>query len=38
SASTTKTHMAKVYDKLGATNRTQAVMNAVRLGFVTVEA
>jgi DNA-binding NarL/FixJ family response regulator len=37
SASTTKTHMAKVYSKLGATNRTQAVMNAVRLGLVTVE-
>ncbi|MCW2544525.1 MAG: two component transcriptional regulator, LuxR family, partial [Frankiales bacterium] len=38
SASTTKTHMAKVYSKLGATNRTQAVMNAVRLGLVTVDA
>lgn len=38
SASTTKTHMAKVYDKLGATNRTQAVMTAVRLGLVTVDA
>ena len=36
SASTTKTHMAKVYDKLGATNRTQAVMTAVRMGLVSV--
>lgn len=36
SASTTKTHMAKLYDKLGAANRTQAVMAAVRLGLVTV--
>lgn len=37
SASTTKTHMAKLYDKLGAANRTQAVMNAVRLGLVPVD-
>lgn len=37
SASTTKTHMAKLYDKLGAANRTQAVMNAVRLGLVSVD-
>ena len=36
SASTTKTHMAKVYDKLGATNRTQAIMTAVRMGLVSV--
>ena len=36
SASTTKTHMAKLYDKLGAANRTQAVMTAVRLGLVAV--
>ena len=34
SASTTKTHMAKLYEKLGAANRTQAVMTAVRLGLV----
>ena len=34
SSSTTKTHMAKLYDKLGAANRTQAVMAAVRLGLV----
>jgi DNA-binding NarL/FixJ family response regulator len=31
SESTVKTHVAKLYDKLGATNRAQAVMNAVRL-------
>jgi DNA-binding NarL/FixJ family response regulator len=37
SASTTKSHMAKLYDKLGASNRTQAVMNAVRLGLITVD-
>jgi DNA-binding NarL/FixJ family response regulator len=36
SASTTKSHMAKLYDKLGAANRTQAVMTAVRLGLVAV--
>ena len=34
SASTTKTHMAKLYDKLGAVNRTQAVMSAVKHGLV----
>ena len=34
SPSTAKTHMSKLYDKLGAGNRTQAVMNAVRLGLV----
>jgi DNA-binding NarL/FixJ family response regulator len=37
SASTTKTHMARLYEKLGATNRTQAVMAAVRLGLVQVD-
>lgn len=34
SASTTKTHMGKLYNKLGAANRTQAVMAAVKLGLV----
>lgn len=34
SDSTTKTHVAKIYDKLGASNRAQAVMAAVRLGLV----
>jgi DNA-binding NarL/FixJ family response regulator len=35
SESTVKTHISKMYDKLGATNRAQAVMAAVRLGLVT---
>jgi DNA-binding NarL/FixJ family response regulator len=34
SPSTAKTHMSKLYEKLGAQNRTQAIMNAVRLGLV----
>lgn len=34
SPSTAKTHMSKLYDKLDAANRTQAVMNAVRLGLL----
>lgn len=34
SESTIKTHIGKIYDKLGATNRAQAVMTAVRLGLV----
>lgn len=34
SQSTAKTHMSKLYEKLAANNRTQAVMNAVRLGLV----
>lgn len=34
SPSTAKTHMSKLYEKLGAANRTQAVMNAVRLGLL----
>ena len=38
SASTAKTHMAKLYDKLDATNRTQAVMAAVRLGLISATA
>ncbi len=38
SPSTAKTHMSKLYDKLGAGNRTQAVMNAVRLGLVSTPA
>lgn len=36
SESTVKTHVAKVYDKLGASNRTQAIMAAVRHGLVAV--
>lgn len=38
SQSTAKTHMAKLYDKLGAGNRTQAVMAAVRLGLLSADA
>ncbi len=34
SPSTTKTHIAKVYEKLGASNRTQALMEALRLGLI----
>ena len=34
SQSTAKTHVSRLYDKLGARNRTQAVMAAVRLGLV----
>jgi DNA-binding NarL/FixJ family response regulator len=34
SESTTKTHISKLYDKLGAANRAQALMAAIRLGFV----
>lgn len=37
SESTVKTHVSKVYDKLGAHNRATAVMAALRLGLVKVE-
>jgi DNA-binding NarL/FixJ family response regulator len=37
SESTAKGHLARLYDKLDATNRTQAVMNAVRLGLLSSE-
>lgn len=37
SDSTIKTHVAKVYDKLGATNRTQAIMTAIRMKLVDAE-
>lgn len=37
SQSTAKTHMSKLYDKLGAGNRTQAVMAAVRLGLLSAD-
>lgn len=36
SESTVKTHISRLYEKLGAANRTQAVMAAVRLGLVSV--
>ena len=38
STSTAKTHMSKLYDKLDASNRTQAVMAAVRLGLISADA
>lgn len=38
SPSTAKTHMSKLYDKLDASNRTQAVMAAVRLGLLSSDA
>lgn len=34
SESTAKTHIAKLYSKLGASNRAHAVMNAMRLGLL----
>lgn len=34
SESTVKTHISKLYEKLGATNRAQALMTAVRLGLI----
>lgn len=34
SESTTKTHISKLYEKLGAANRAQALMAAMRLGLV----
>jgi DNA-binding NarL/FixJ family response regulator len=37
SESTTKTHISKIYDKLSATNRAQALMTALRLGLIRQE-
>lgn len=34
SESTTKTHISKLYDKLGAANRAQALMTALRMGLL----
>ncbi len=34
SASTTKGHIAKIYEKLGVSNRTQALMEALRIGLI----
>ncbi len=34
SESTTKTHISKLYEKLGAANRAQALMAALRLGLI----
>ena len=36
--STAKTHVSHVYDKLGAANRAQALMTALRLGLLTADA
>jgi DNA-binding NarL/FixJ family response regulator len=37
SESTAKTHISKVYEKLGAANRAQALMTAMRLGLIRSE-
>lgn len=34
SESTTKTHISKIYDKLGAANRAQAIMKAIQAGLI----
>lgn len=34
STSTTKSHIAKIYEKLGVSNRAQALMEALRLGLI----
>ena len=36
SPKTVKNHLASIYDKLGAHDKTQAVLTAVRLGIVTL--
>ncbi len=38
SESTAKSHVSKLYDKLGAANRAQAIMAAVRLGLIEAKA
>lgn len=38
SESTAKSHIAKLYDKLGATNRAQAIMAGLRLGLIRQDA
>jgi DNA-binding NarL/FixJ family response regulator len=37
SESTAKTHISKIYEKLGAANRAQAIMRAVKAGLVSTE-
>jgi DNA-binding NarL/FixJ family response regulator len=37
SESTAKTHISKVYEKLGAANRAQALMTALKLGFISAD-
>jgi DNA-binding NarL/FixJ family response regulator len=36
SESTAKTHISKLYEKLGASNRAQALITAMRLGLITI--
>jgi DNA-binding NarL/FixJ family response regulator len=38
SESTTKTHISKLYEKLGAGNRAQAIMSALRMGLIRQDA
>ena len=38
SESTAKTHISKIYEKLGAANRAQAIMQAIRSGLLSSEA
>jgi DNA-binding NarL/FixJ family response regulator len=38
SSSTAKTHVMKLYEKLGAQNRAQALMTALKLGLLSAEA
>ena len=35
SESTAKTHIARIYQKLGAMNRAQALVTAMRMGLLT---
>jgi DNA-binding NarL/FixJ family response regulator len=37
SESTTKTHVSRLYDKLGAANRAQALMTALRAGLLSAD-
>ncbi len=37
SESTAKTHISKIYEKLGAANRAQAIMTAIRAGLISGE-
>ena len=37
SESTAKTHISKIYEKLGAANRAQAIMTAMRMGLIKAE-
>jgi len=37
SSSTAKSHIAKIYEKLGVNNRTQALMRALRIGLIRQE-